>query len=183
MKLAVKRFRRTASTNNDANYCENRFDEPFLMLNEYLTIKTLRFEDAPLVSGMLRAQSAKYARFFYAFDFDVEAIGRVLGTRNRDVYSGIFWQGQLVGLFMLRGWDAGYEVPSFGVLIDEEYRGGAFMRIALDIAKLICRQCGVSKLMAKIHPDNISPRGARRLGFVQTGVEPNTGNVIYHLDL
>ena len=37
--------------------------------------------------------------------------------------------------------------------------------------------------MAKIHPDNVSPRGARRLGLVQTGVEAETGNVVYHIDL
>ncbi len=84
---------------------------------------------------------------------------------------------------MLRGWDAGYEVPSFGVLIDEKYRGGAFMRLTLDAAKLICRLSGAQRLMAKIHPDNVSPRGARRLGLHQTGVEEATGNIIYHLEL
>lgn len=151
--------------------------------NEYLTISALRVEDAAAVSAMLRAQPPEYARFFYAFDFDEAAIACVLAACVRDVYSGMFWQGRLVGVFMLRGWDQGYEVPSFGVLIDERQRGGAFMRLALDAAKLICRLCGTSRLMAKIHPDNVSPRGARRLGFVQTGVEAETGNVIYHLDL
>lgn len=151
--------------------------------NEYLTVRDLRVEDAAAVSEMLRAQTPEYARFFYAFDFDEGAIARVLAARVRDVYSGMFWQGRLAGVFMLRGWDAGYEVPSFGVLIDERHRGGAFMRLSLDVAKLICRLCGAPRLMAKIHPDNVSPRGARRLGLVQTGVESETGNVIYHLDL
>jgi hypothetical protein len=57
------------------------------------------------------------------------------------------------------------------------------MRIALDVAKLVCRLSGATRLMAKIHPENVSPRGARRLGFVQTGVEAETGNVVYHMDL
>jgi RimJ/RimL family protein N-acetyltransferase len=99
------------------------------------------------------------------------------------VYSGIFWRGELAAVFMLRGWDAGYEVPSFGVLVDVKHRGRAFMRIALDVAKLTCRLAGATRLMAKIHPDNVSPRGARRLGFVQTGVEAETGNVVYHMEL
>lgn len=154
-----------------------------LTTNEYLTISALRVEDAAAICAMLRAQPPEYARFFYAFDFDEAAIARVLDGRVRDVYSGMFWQGQLVGVFMLRGWDAGFEVPSFGVLIDERHRGGAFMRLALDMAKLICRLSGAPRLMAKIHPDNVSPRGARRLGLLQTGVEEETGNVIYHLDL
>jgi RimJ/RimL family protein N-acetyltransferase len=147
------------------------------------TIRPLRVEDAGEVSSMLRAQPAEYARFFYAFGNSKGEIESILASRKRDVYSGMFWRGRLVGIFMLRGWDAGYEVPSFGVLVDEKQRGRAFMRISLDVAKLICRLAGARRLMAKIHPDNISPRGARRLGFTQTDVEAETGNVVYHMEL
>jgi RimJ/RimL family protein N-acetyltransferase len=147
------------------------------------TLRALRVEDAPAVSGLLRAQPPQYARFFYAFGSGEEEIARLLAARERDVYSGIFWRGELAAVFMLRGWDAGYEVPSFGVLVDVKHRGRAFMRISLDVAKLICRLSGAKRLMAKIHPDNVSPRGARRLGFVQTGVEAETGNVVYHMEL
>ena len=146
-------------------------------------IRPLGVEDAAAVSGLLRAQPPEYARFFYAFGFDEEAVARVLGARVKDVYSGIFWRGELACFFMLRGWDAGYEVPSFGVLVDVRHRGRAFMRIALDVAKLVCRLTGAPRLMAKIHPDNVSPRGARRLGLAQTGFEEETGNVIYHIEL
>lgn len=147
------------------------------------TIRELRGVDAPAVSALLRAQPPEYARFFYAFGSGEEEIARILDARERDVYSGIFWRGELAAVFMLRGWDAGYEVPSFGVLVDVKHRGRSFMRIALDVAKLICRLSGAPRLMAKIHPDNVSPRGARRLGLVQTGHEAETGNVVYHIDL
>ncbi|HEX8293551.1 MAG TPA: hypothetical protein VF570_17445 [Pyrinomonadaceae bacterium] len=148
-----------------------------------LTIRSLGVEDAAAVSGLLRAQPPEYARFFYAFGPGGEEIARVLAARERDVYSGMFWRGELAAVFMLRGWDAGYEVPSFGVLVDVKHRGRAFMRIALEVAKLTCRLSGATRLMAKIHPDNVSPRGARRLGFVQTGVVLETGNVVYHMEL
>ena len=147
------------------------------------TIRALRAGDAAAVSGLLRAQPPEYARFFYAFGSGEEEIARVLAARERDVYSGMFWRGELAAVFMLRGWDAGYEVPSFGVLVDVTRRGRAFMRIALDVAKLTCRLSGATRLMAKIHPENVSPRGARRLGFVQTGVEAETGNIVYHMEL
>lgn len=146
-------------------------------------IRELRAEDAAAVSSMLRAQPPEYVRFFYAFGFDEEEIARVLVARTKDIYSGIFWRGELAAFFMLRGWDAGYEVPSFGVVVDARHRGLSFMRIALDVAKLVCRLAGAPRLMAKIHPDNVSPRGARRLGLVQTGFEAETGNVVYHIDL
>lgn len=146
-------------------------------------IRELGPRDAGAVSRLLRAQPPEYARFFYAFGSGEEEIARILAARVRDIYSGIFWRGELAAVFMLRGWDAGYEVPSFGVLVDVKHRGRAFMRISLDVAKLICRLSGATRIMAKIHPDNVSPGGARRLGFVQTGSEPETGNVVYHMEL
>lgn len=146
-------------------------------------IRPLGVEDAAAVSELLRAQPPEYVRFFYAFGFGEDEIAGILGGRKRDVYSGIFWCGELACIFMLRGWDAGYDVPSFGVLVDVKHCGRAFMRIALDVSKLISRLAGAPRLMAKIHPDNVSPRGARRLGLVQTGFEAETGNVIYHIEL
>jgi RimJ/RimL family protein N-acetyltransferase len=148
-----------------------------------LSIRPLAAADAASVADFMRAQPPEYAKFFYAFGSDETAIAEMLAAYRADVYSGVFWQENLVGIFMLRGWDAGFEVPSFGVLIDEKYRGGAFMRLTLDTAKLICRLSGAKRLMAKIHPDNVSPRGASRLGLRQTGVEESTGNIIYHLEL
>lgn len=148
-----------------------------------LSIRPLEVRDAASVSGFMQAQPPEYARFFYAFGSDEGQIKEILSAYERDVYSGVFWRSNLVGVFMLRGWDDGYEVPSFGVLIDEKYRGGAFMRLTLDAAKLISRLAGAKRLMAKIHPDNVSPRGASRLGLTQTGVEESTGNIIYHLEL
>ena len=148
-----------------------------------LSIRPLQPGDAASVADFMRSQPPEYARFFYAFGSNETMIAEILSACRADVYSGVFWQENLVGIFMLRGWDAGYEIPSFGVLIDEKYRGGAFMRLTLDAAKLICRLSGAKRLMAKIHPDNVSPRGASRLGLRQTGVEEATGNIIYHLEL
>ncbi|MEJ7848041.1 MAG: hypothetical protein WKF92_08145 [Pyrinomonadaceae bacterium] len=152
-------------------------------LSRSFSIHPLSPSDAGVIAAFMRSQPPEYLRFFYAFGAEASAISAVLSAAKADIYSGIFWHEELAGVFMLRGWDEGYDVPSFGVLIDEKYRGGAFMRLALDTAKLICRLSGAKRLMAKIHPENVSPRGARRLGLIQTGVEDSTGNVIYHLEL
>ncbi len=154
-----------------------------MSLNKSFSIRPLEPADAVAISAFMRLQSPEYLRFFYAFGSDESAIAETLSASRMDIYSGVFWQANLVGVFMLRGWDAGYEIPSFGVLIDEKYRGGAFMRLTLDTAKLICRLSGAKQLMAKIHPDNVSPRGERRLSLNQKGVEVSTGNIIYHMEL
>ncbi len=84
-----------------------------------LIVRSLEVEDTPALSAMLRAQSQTYTRFFNPFKFDPETIASLLAKRNRDVFTGIYWQAGLAGFFMLRGWDAGFDVPAYGVLIDE----------------------------------------------------------------
>lgn len=151
--------------------------------NTDFVIRPLDVGDAGTVSAMLLAQRPEYARFFYAFGFNEAQIAEILARRKKDVYSGLFWQSELAALFMLRGWDEGYEVPSFGVFVAEKYRGGPFMKLSLDLAKMICRLSGSRRLRATIHPDNISPRGAVRLGFTLSGGTTEAGNIIYHIDL
>lgn len=150
---------------------------------ESLLIRSLTAQDASIAAEFLQAQDREYMRFFYAFGTEENALSNIFSAAERDVYSGIFWRGRLAAVFMLRGWDEGYEVPAFGVVVDQKYRGGAFMRLALDSARLISRLSGAKRLMAKIHPNNVSPRGASRLGLRQTGVEESTGNIIYHMEL
>ena len=153
-----------------------------MSLNKSLSIRQLEPADAAAIAGFMRSQSNEYLRFFYAFGSDEAAIAEMLSASKRDIYSGIFWQGSLIGVFMLRGWDAGYEMPTFGVLIDEKHRGNAFLNLTVDTAKLICRLSGLKRFMVKIHPDNTALRNVHRMGFYQTGVEESTGNIIFHLD-
>lgn len=149
----------------------------------YLTVRALAEADAATLAHFWQTQPPEYVRFFYAFDFSVDVLAAMLRERQRDVYTGLFWHGELIGFFMLRGWDAGYQIPSFGVLIGNQYRGGTLLKLTLDLAKFIVRQSGASRMMAKIHPDNVSPRGARRLGWQPDSKEPETGNIVYYMDL
>jgi len=43
---------------------------------------------------------------------------------------------------------------------------------------------GASRMMLKMHPENISAKGvARKIGFIYTGEEHESGNLIYHCNL
>lgn len=149
-----------------------------------LIIRPLMEDDAGDLSAMLLTQPAGYARFFYPFGFGRPAVSAVLAGQGRDVFTGLYWGGRMVGFFMLRGWNEGYEVPAFGIIIDEKYRGHGLEMVCLDAAKAICRLRGAERIMLKMHPENISAKGvARKIGFVQTGSEPESGNIIYHLEL
>ncbi len=152
--------------------------------HEYFTVRPLQIEDAAALASMLRIQPPEYAHFFHAFAFDVDAIAKILSERQRDYYAGIFWQGELVGFFMLRGWDKGYEVPSYGVLIDARYSGYGLARLSLKITKSICRLRRVPRIMLKVHPDNLIAKTLfEEAHFIHTGVAAESGNLVYHFDV
>ncbi len=146
-------------------------------------VRPLRVEDAQALSSLLLAQPPEYTRFFYAFSFAADHIAKMLAERRKDVYMGLLCQDELAGFFMLRGWDEGYEVPTLGTFVAEKYRGYGFMQLTVELTKVICKLRGTSRVMYKSHPDNAPAKKAAVMGFTQAGVDPATGNLIYHLDL
>lgn len=154
-----------------------------MTLKKSFLIRPLEARDAAAVAAFLNSQSKEYMKFFYAFGSDETSIAKMLSEAEKDVYSGIFWQKELVGFFMLRGWDEGYEFPSLGIFVKEKYRGKRLLPLVIESAKVICKLSNVNKLIAKSHPDNAGLKNLLQLGFRQVGVEESTGNTIWHVDL
>jgi len=148
-----------------------------------LTVRPLTAVDAPLFSAMLSAQPAEYIQYFRPFDFDVETLRHMLAVARNDVYMGFFVDDALAGFFMLRGWDAGYTIPAYGVTIAQPFAGMGLATLSLDTSKTICRLREVKRLMLKVHPDNLTAKRLyEKTGFVQTGVDSHNANLIYHFD-
>jgi RimJ/RimL family protein N-acetyltransferase len=170
MKLLLRRRRSTASR--------------FVPADRSLLLRALGRSDAAALSAMLQRQSDEYLRFFRPFDFDETSIEHRLENVRLDLYFGFFWSDQLIGFFMLRGWDEGYKVPAYGVVIDEAYRGLGLARTSVSLAKTVTRLRGASRLMLKVHPEN---RVAKRLyedeGFEQQGIDPRNENLVYVISI
>ncbi len=140
--------------------------------------------DAPALSALLRSQSPDYVRFFTPFRFEQEQIARLLSERRRDVWIGFSWQGSLIGFFLLRGWDEGYDVPAYGVLIDEKFSGHGFGRLSLMMAKSIGKLRRARRLMLKVHPQNHAARILfERASFARAGIDSETGQFLYYFEL
>ncbi|HEY0098343.1 MAG TPA: GNAT family N-acetyltransferase [Pyrinomonadaceae bacterium] len=148
-----------------------------------LTVRPLNSEDASDLSALLLAQTPAYVRFFTPFNFDLPSVATLLAEQGTDVFMGMYWQDRLIGFFMLRGWNSGYKIPAYGVLIDEKYSGYGLTRLSLKLAKSICKLRHVPRIMLKVNADNIiAKRLFEESGFTQTGVDAQTGNLIYHFD-
>src|SRR5690348_1954921 len=81
-------------------------------------IRLLRPEDAEVLAQLFLALCAdnESVRYFHPHPLTVEFAASLCGRPGhlRDRYFGMWRQGSLAGYAMLRGWDEGYEVPSFG---------------------------------------------------------------------
>lgn len=152
-------------------------------MNDQLTVRPLGLADASALAVMLREQPDDYMRHFTPFAFDEETVRSILSRREQDVYMGILWADRLVAFFMLRGWDAGYAVPAYGVTVDHRFRGHGLARLSIEMSKSICRLRGVGRLMLKVHPENVvAKRLYEEMGFRRAGDDPRNGNLVYIFD-
>ncbi len=149
-----------------------------------LIIRELENSDAQALSILLSSQPIGYLEFFTPFSFEQATISSLLSARRKDAWLGISWDGALIGFFMLRGWDEGFEVPAYGGMIDRKFGGWGFGRLSLKIAKSIALFRCSPRIMLKVNRRNV---GARKLfaeaGFKFTRSDLEHGDLIYHYEL
>lgn len=149
-----------------------------------ISIVPLEPEHIPQLVALRAASPPGYDTYFTPFAFDAPTLARILAERRADRYLALLWDGQVAGLAMLRGFDAGYSVPSYGVWVAHALSGRGLARASLEHAIALCRELGCPELMLKVHPDNTR---ARRIyaafGFAQTGVDPRNANLVLRLPL
>lgn len=151
------------------------------MSAEGLKIRRLRADSAGAMEELLARQSSSYREHFFPFAEESKAwLERMLSEARQDIYEGVFFEREMIGFFMLRGMDGGFERPSFGVLVDEAFRGKGLGRLCLAAALAECRLRNFPGCMLKVAPEN---EGARRLyqsvGFEREGVCDSTGHDIF----
>ena len=103
---------------------------------------------------------------FHPFPMTRETAEKLCLGHFKDRYYISFLDGAMVGFAMLRGWDEGYEVPSFGVFVDHRYRGLGLGRVLTDYAMIDAKLKGCSKVRLTVYESNV--RGWRlytSLGF------------------
>jgi RimJ/RimL family protein N-acetyltransferase len=149
-----------------------------------IKLKKLGLSDASNLSKMLNAAGKEYSRYFIPFGFDQSSIENILIKADKDQYYGIYVSDQLAGFYMLRGFDQGYEIPSYGVWVAPKYSGLGLASLTMQHAVSLCRINGIKKLMLKVHPENtVAKTIYEKNGFNATGVDPRNSNIIYHREL
>lgn len=110
-------------------------------------------------------------RQFHPHQFDEEVARFICYHDGLDWFSGAFLCGQdteqMMGYVMLRGWDAGFEVPSFGVCVLPEFQNMGLAKLMLGAAIFVARTRGSSAIRLKVYPDNqVAVALYQKAGFV-----------------
>ena len=153
-------------------------------MHKNIEIKELLSEQASTLSALILNAPEDYSKYFIPFSFEDYSIKKIINDAVNDKYFGIFINDELAGFYMLRGFDEGYEVPSYGVWISDKDSGLGLSKLTLQHAITFCKLNGIKKIMLKVHPDNtIAKNIYENFGFVQDGFDNNNGNYIYHKNL
>lgn len=118
---------------------------------------------------------AEVTRFFHPFPLDAESARRIAREPRKDRYFA-FWEDEsIVGLAMLRGWDEGYEVPSFGIAVDHRYQGQGIGRQLTEHALTESQRLGCPRVRLTVYESNTKARPwYERLGFRACSREPQS---------
>lgn len=146
-----------------------------------LQIRALAEGDANAVVRLLTADRAEYRHYFEPFSGNVGELASRLRDADEDRYWGVFADGaELVALVMLRGLDAGFDAPAFGIYVAERHARSGIGTLALAFAETWCRLNGRTEIMLTVHPENaVARRMYERRGFDATEERSNLGHLIY----
>jgi RimJ/RimL family protein N-acetyltransferase len=144
-----------------------------------IAIRELNEADAEPLATLLVSASATYRANFFPFEFSQSAIAAIVRERRLDHYWVMEAGAALVGFFMLRGFDEGYQRPSFGVFVDEAWHGRGYASQALEYALRWCWEHNVQSVMLKVAPDNAAARHIyAKAGFLTVGTCDRTGHLV-----
>src|SRR5215213_6501534 len=91
---------------------------------------------------------------FTAFPLNAEITHFITEQPHKDKYYLLLLDGQPVGFSMLRGFDEGYSVPSFGIFIDHRFQGRGFGKKLLQVTVEEARQMGCEKVRLSVFGRN-----------------------------
>ena len=103
--------------------------------------------------------------------------------QGKDLYYLLVDGRAVLAYGMLRGWDEGYEIPSLGIAVNPESRGGRLGELMMHFLHAAARRKGARIVRLKVHHDNTVARKLyAKLGYTFDSVEEE-GQLVGKLEL
>jgi ribosomal protein S18 acetylase RimI-like enzyme len=149
-----------------------------------LVIRPFTTGDAAAAVELLRAASADYARFFRPFEFEADAVDRLVRAARDDRWFSLELVGDgaaptFAGFYMLRGIDEGFSDPMYGIFVAQKFSGLGLARLSLAHAEAMCRVNAWPNLLLKVNPANTRAFALyESSGFRFLRHDPDTGDQV-----
>lgn len=148
-----------------------------------LEIRELSREFLPALEKFLTAlkESGEDA-FFHPHPIDCEHLQTIITNRKNDAYCLLMSGDEVVAYGLLRGWDAGFEIPSLGIAVHPDYQGSGLGRMFMGFLHAAARLRGAEKVRLKVYPHNEKAiRLYEHLGYEFGSVENEQRVGLYNL--
>jgi ribosomal protein S18 acetylase RimI-like enzyme len=113
--------------------------------------------DYERLKGFLeRNNTSETTRHFRPFPLTAETAKWITYTPKQDRYYLALFGDQVVGLCMLRGWDEGFPVPSFGVMVDRAFSGKGIGKLMTEYAVEEAKKLGCKQIRLSVYASNVA---------------------------
>jgi ribosomal protein S18 acetylase RimI-like enzyme len=129
-----------------------------------------RSDEAALAAFFADNNLPAIVKEFHPFPLDAASARRLCTHTGRDRYFVFEESGSLFGFAMLRGWDEGFAIPSFGILVHREHAGHGIGRSLTAHALTIAKEMSAPRVRLTVHRENArAVRLYGQCGFRHTG--------------
>ena len=144
------------------------------MNKNIVTIRQVQEKDLEALALFLEENDRpEIKRQFHPFPLTSQTARQIASAGQLDRYYVTIVNGKIVGLCMLRGWDEGFEIPSFGVLVDHRHQGLGLSRQMTEFAIAEARRLSCHTIRLSVYASNIrAVQLYESLGFREICREP-----------
>jgi ribosomal protein S18 acetylase RimI-like enzyme len=122
-------------------------------------------------------------KYFHPHPFTPESAKAIAQHCGEDLYYVLVDGKTVLAYGILRGWDQGYEIPSLGIAVHPEARGGKLGELMMHFLHSAARRKGARQIRLKVYSGNASARTLyAKLGYKFDSVEEE-GQLIGRLEL
>ena len=120
-----------------------------------MKIKMVGQEDLKELAALFENNNIEsITRFFTPFALTRETAREIACEDHHDKYYLGIVEEKTIGFSMLRGWDEGFTIPSFGMFIDHHLHGKGYGKQLLDLTIEEARQLGCEKIRLSVREAN-----------------------------
>jgi ribosomal protein S18 acetylase RimI-like enzyme len=108
----------------------------------------------PAVVLLRRVAEDPHGRFFTPHPFTRDGIAALAAAPGQDLYYLLLDAGGAVAYGLLRGWNAGYAIPSLGLAVAPDARGMGYGSLMTSFLHVAARRQGAVRVRLRVHHEN-----------------------------